>query len=197
MKEHTTPDEALALHKILCTDPQRYLQIVNEWIEENPQNTHAYFNRHQAWMRIGEPRRALEDLNKAIAVDRRPTLLEARGSVYRHLGEYVKALDDYRSAEAMDPAKREEDAFGLLFQADVHARLGDESAALACCARLPENFWTPGLHDAPAGDKVAVAERLKLIAADAKRARLTASATPQAHRARIVWNAVLRPTGIY
>jgi hypothetical protein len=71
----------------------------------------------------------------------------------------------------MDPAKWEEDAFGLLFQADVHARLGDESAALACCARLPENFWTPGLHDAPAGDRAAVAERLKLIAAEAKRAR--------------------------
>jgi tetratricopeptide (TPR) repeat protein len=171
MKEHTTPDEALALHKILRTDPQRYLHIVNEWIEKNPENTHAYFNRHQAWMRIGEPRRALDDLNKAIAVDRRPSLLEARGGVYRHLGEYVKALDDYRSAEAMDPAKWEEDAFGLLFQADVHARLGDESAALACCARLPENFWTPGLHDAPAGDRAAVAERLKLIAAEAKRAR--------------------------
>jgi hypothetical protein len=65
----------------------------------------------------------------------------------------------------------EELAFGLLSQADCHARLGDETNALACCTRLPEDFWTPGLNNAPAGDKGAVAERLKLIAAEAKRAR--------------------------
>jgi tetratricopeptide (TPR) repeat protein len=122
-------------------------------------------------MRIGEPRRALEDLNKAIELRADQPAFAARGDVYRHLGEYEKALDDYGRGEAMDPAQWEEDAFGLLFQADAHARLGDEGSALACCARLPEDFWTPGLHDAPAGDKVAVAERLKLIAAEATRAR--------------------------
>jgi tetratricopeptide (TPR) repeat protein len=171
MKEPTTPEEALALHKILRTDPQRYLQIVNKWIEANPENSHAYFNRHRAWMRIGEPRKALDDLNEAIRLNRRPTALEARGEVYRHLGEYENALEDYASAEAMDPAQWEEDAFGLLFQADAYARLGDEERALACCARLPGDFWTPGLKEAPAGDKVAVAERLKLIAAEARRAQ--------------------------
>jgi len=171
MKEPTTPDEVLALHKILRSDPQRYLQIVNQWIEANPENPHAYFDRHQAWMRIGEPLRALDDLNKAIDLKRQPTTLEARGEVYRYLGEYEKALADYHAAEAMDPAQWQEDAFGLLFQADAHARLGDEEEALACCARLPEDFWTPGLNDAPAGDKVGVAARLKLIAAEARRAR--------------------------
>ena len=171
MKEPTTPDEVLALHKILRSDPQRYLQIVNQWIEANPENPHAYFDRHQAWMRIGEPLRALDDLNKAIDLKRQPTSLEARGEVYRYLGEYEKALADYHAAEAMDPAQWQEDAFGLLFQADAHARLGDEEEALACCARLPEDFWTPGLNDAPAGDKVGVAARLKLIAAEARRAR--------------------------
>jgi len=171
MKEPTTPDEVLALHKILRSDPQRYLQIVNQWIEANPENPHAYFDRHQAWMRIGEPLRALDDLNKAIDLKRQPTSLEARGEVYRYLGEYEKALADYHAAEAMDPAQWQEDAFGLLFQADAHARLGDEEEALVCCARLPEDFWTPGLNDAPAGDKVGVAARLKLIAAEARRAR--------------------------
>jgi tetratricopeptide (TPR) repeat protein len=171
MKEPTTPDELLELHKILRSDPQRDLRIVNEWIRDNPDNGNAYYDRHQAWMRIGEPRKALDDLNKAIAIREGQAAFVARGGVYRHLGEYEKALADYRRGEAMDPAQWAEDAFGLLFQADAHARLGDESAAQACCARLPEDFWTPGLHDAPAGDKAAVAERLKVIAAEARRAR--------------------------
>lgn len=171
MKEPATPEEVLALHKILRADPQRYLQIVNEWIQDNPNNSHAFYDRHQAWMRIGEPRRALEDLNRAIELRADQAAFAARGNVYRHLGEYENALDDYASAETMDPAQWEEDAFGLLFQADAYARLGDDEKALACCARLPEDFWTPGLHDAPAGDKVGVAERLKLIAAEARRTR--------------------------
>ena len=171
MKEPTTPEELLELHKILRSDPQRYLQIVNEWIQDNPGNSHAFYDRHQAWMRIGEPRKALEDLNKAIALRTNQTALVARGEVYRYLGEYEKALNDYHTGEAIDPAQWEEDAFGLLFEADAHARLGDEEKALACCARLPEGFWTPGLKDAPAGDRVAVAGKLKLIAAEARRAR--------------------------
>ena len=171
MKEPTTPDELLELHKILRSDPQRYLRIVDEWIQDNPDNSNAFYDRHQAWMRIGKPQRALEDLNKAIDLRADQTAFVARGCVYRHLGEYEKALDDYRRGEAMDPAQWEEDAFGLLFQADAHARLGDEEKALVCCARLPGDFWTPGLKDAPGGDKVAVAEKLKLIAAEARRTR--------------------------
>jgi tetratricopeptide (TPR) repeat protein len=171
MKEPTTPEELLELHKILRSDPQRYLKIVDGWIQDNPRNSHAFYDRHQAWMRIGEPRKALEDLNMAIGLWADQAALAARGNVYRHLGEYEKALDDYLSAEGIAPAQWEKDAFGLLFQADSYARLGDESAALACCARLPEDFWTPGLKEAPAGDKIAVAERLKLIAAEARRPR--------------------------
>jgi tetratricopeptide (TPR) repeat protein len=171
MKEPTTAEEVLALHKILRADPQRYLRIVSGWIEENPGNFHAYFERHFGWMRIGEPHRALEDLNEVVRLDHRPTALQARGQVYRHLGQYERALEDFHAAEALDPAQWEEDAFSLLYEADVHARLGDEDKALACCARLPDDFWTPGLHDAPAGDKAAIAGRLRLIAGEARRAR--------------------------
>ena len=37
IKEPTTPEETLALHEILRSDPQRYLRIVNEWLDENQQ----------------------------------------------------------------------------------------------------------------------------------------------------------------
>jgi hypothetical protein len=50
IKEPVTADETLALHKILKSDPQRYLRIVNQWIDENPANAHAYFSRHSAQM---------------------------------------------------------------------------------------------------------------------------------------------------
>ena len=36
MKEPSTPEEVLELHKILRSDPQRYLEIVNDWICETP-----------------------------------------------------------------------------------------------------------------------------------------------------------------
>ena len=172
MKEPATAEELRALHDVLWADPQRYLRIVNGWIEQNPNNSHAYFSRHSAWMRIGEPRRALTDLNKAIELQSQPSAMSlmARGEVYRHLGHHEQALVDLDRAEAIDPADwRHGIVFGLLYQADSHARLGNEAAALNCCARLPDDFWTPGLNGAPSGDKAEVAEKLRGIAAAARR----------------------------
>jgi len=169
MREPTTPQEVLDLHKMLRTDPQGYLRIVNDWIQDNPNNSHAYFDRHYAWMKIGEPQRALDDLNKVIELNPAPVAFCCRAEIYRHLGEYTKALSDFDRAEALNPARWDEDAFGLLYQADCHARLGDEASALAHCARLPEDFWTPGLNGAPSGDKTQIAEQLRRIAADAQR----------------------------
>jgi hypothetical protein len=42
MKEPTTAKEVKVLHNLLRSDPQRYLQIVNKWIEENPRNSDAF-----------------------------------------------------------------------------------------------------------------------------------------------------------
>lgn len=171
-REPTTPEELLATHRILRSDPHRYLRMVNGWIEENPANLHAYFDRHFAWMKLGEPQRALDDLNKVIELESAPDAMSlmSRAVVYRHMGEYEKALEDFDRAEAINPEEWEKDiVFGLLFQADTYARLGKERAALACCTRLPEGFWTPGIYGAPGGDKAEVAEKLHLIAAEAER----------------------------
>lgn len=171
VNEPTTPEELLAVHKILRSDPQRYLRIVNEWIEKNPKNVHAYLDRHFAWMKMGEPRRALADLDTAIGLRSEPDAMSffSRGLVHRHLGEYERALDDLNRAEAIDPEGWEEDiVFGLLYQADTHARLGNETAALACCARLPDDFWTPGIYGAPGGGKAEIADELRRIAAQAR-----------------------------
>lgn len=172
MKEPSTPEEVLALHKILRSDPQRYLRIVNKWIDENPRNSHAYFERHLGWMKISKPHRALDDLNKVIELDPEPVAFRSRGEVHRHLGEYERALEDFGRGEALDPKQWQDDVFGLYYQADTYARLGNEGAALACCARLPDDFWTPGIHGAPGGGKAEIADALRRIAAGARQKRL-------------------------
>jgi tetratricopeptide (TPR) repeat protein len=89
---------------------QRYLRIVNRWIADDPKNSRAYFSRHNAWMRIGEPQRALGDLNRAIELKPTPIRFLARAHVYRHLGEYQKAIEDFDRAEAIDPAEWQDGA---------------------------------------------------------------------------------------
>ena len=172
MNEPRTPAETMALHRILRSDPQRYLNIVNKWIQENPENPHAYFDRHFAWMKLGQPLRALEDLTKVIGLKPDMVSFLSRGEVHRHLGEYEKALQDFDRGESIDPIEWKGTAFGPLYQADTHARLGNEAAALACCARLPEDFWTPGIHGTPGGGKAEIADELRRIAADARRKRV-------------------------
>lgn len=173
MKQPTSQDEVLAMHEILRSDAQRYLSIVNDWIRQNPNDHQAYFSRHFVWTKIGKPLQAIDDLNKVAELEPKsdPMTYLSRGNIYRHLGEYEKAIEDYNRAEAMNPAQWQEDAFGPLFQADTHARLGNEAAALACCARLPDDFWTPGFEGAPGGGKTEIADRLRRIAADARRTR--------------------------
>jgi tetratricopeptide (TPR) repeat protein len=172
MKEPTTPEEVKILHNLLRSDPQHYLQIVNKWIAENPRNSHAYFDRHMAWMKLGEPQRAIADLDTVIQLDPKPVAFWARGDVYRCVGEYDKALEDFDRAEAFDPAQWRDAALGLVSQADCHARLGNEPAALACCERLPDDFWTGSIEGAPGGSKAEIAQQLRQIAADARRRRV-------------------------
>jgi len=174
MKEPTAPQELEMLQEIRRSDPQRYLEITNQWIRDNPRNAYAYFSRHHAWLKLGKPRHALDDLNNSIALENEPDALSflARGQVYRHLGDNGKALADFDRGEALDPRQWEQDVvFGLLFQADAHARLGNEAAALSYCARLPDDFWTPGIEGAPKGDKAEISEELRRIAAPARRPR--------------------------
>lgn len=66
MKQPTTAGGILELHQILRKNPQQYLRIVSEWIQQDPRNSNAYYDRHLAWMKLGDPRRAIEDLSKTI-----------------------------------------------------------------------------------------------------------------------------------
>jgi tetratricopeptide (TPR) repeat protein len=169
MNQPTTAEELAELHKLLRTDPQKYLGIVNEWIKESPDDPNPYFSRHYAWMNLGEPRRALDDMNTSIKLEPNRYSFLARGEVHRHLGEYEQAVHDFAAAEAIDPENWQRDVTGLLFQADSRARLGQEQQALDYCRRLPDEFWTPGINGAPAGGKAEIADELRRRAFKARR----------------------------
>ncbi len=169
MKEPTTEAELLALHKLGQSDPRRLIEITSGWIDENPNNSHAYFHRHYAWMDLGEPNKALEDMNKAVELKPDAVSYVVRAQVHRAMGNYLEAIADYSRAEAADPVQWQEDWCSHLYQADCFARMGNEAAALTTCARLPEDFWTPGPNDTPPGDKHEVAQALRHIAAQARR----------------------------
>jgi tetratricopeptide (TPR) repeat protein len=172
MQEPNTPEEIFDLHELRRADPRRYLETVNEWLKENPRNFRAYFRRHFVWSDLGEPRRALDDLDKVVELNPTQPAFFARGMVHRQLGDHENALIDFHRGEAMGKEEWQKHAITLFFQADSFAQVGDESKALDCCARLPANFWTPGFEGAPGGGKSEVAEELRRIAAEAQRKRL-------------------------
>jgi tetratricopeptide (TPR) repeat protein len=169
MKEERSPEEILELHELRRADPQRFLEVIDEWLQSNPNNFRPYVSRHFVWSDLGQPRRALADMDKVIELAPTQAAFCCRGRVYRELGEHANALADFRRGEAIDPKEWEAHAITLLYQADSHAHLGDEASALECCARLPDNHWTPGLDGAPAGNKAEVAAELRRIAADVRR----------------------------
>jgi tetratricopeptide (TPR) repeat protein len=172
MKEPTSAEEILEIQDLRRANPERYLEIVNEWLRQNPRNAQAYFRRHFVWLDFGHPQRALDDLNQVIALTPTLAAFYARGIVHRRLGDHEAALADFRRGGAIDPQEWEDAGITLLDEADSHARLGNEASALHCCARLPDNFWTPGLDGAPAGGKAEVADELRRIAAEARRKRM-------------------------
>jgi tetratricopeptide (TPR) repeat protein len=172
MRQPTTEDELLALHGLCQSNPQGYLQIMDEWIRQNPRDANAYFSRHYGWLKLGVPDRALDDLNKVIEIDPSQSAYLARGKVLRQIGDLRGAIGDYEKGEALNPAEWKNDAVGPYFQADCHARLGDEATALAYCRMLPNDFWTPGLFGAPAGGKTEIAAELRAIAAGSQANRI-------------------------
>jgi hypothetical protein len=165
-----TSEELLEQHGLLRTEPQRFLALVDQLIQQDPSNPHPYFSRHNAWMRLGRPDLALRDLDTSLRLKSRHGAFEARGNVLRALGRHEEAIKDFDRSEAMDP-ERWADGFGSLFRAECHARLGNEQAALADCRRLRDDHWTPGLLGAPAGNKSEVIAEIRRLAAAAARAR--------------------------
>ena len=154
---------------LLRSDPQRYLELAHEVVRQNSEDGHAYFCRHQAHSALGRNDLALADVEKAIALsESHPLLHNARGVVLRELNRHEEAIEEFSRSREIAP----EDwayIFGALFRAHSHALLGNLHEALADCAALRDDHWTPGLLGAPAGDKKEVTEEIRRLALAARR----------------------------
>jgi len=148
------------------TDPEKFLELMNALVAEHPDDPNSYFARHQAWSRLGQFETALADLDKSLDLEDHYVTHRARGRILHQLGRYQEAIEAFNRCERMEPAQW--GRFCALVRADCHARLGNETAALADCSTMPDDHWTPGLFGAPAGNKQEVAVELRRRAAAAR-----------------------------
>lgn len=163
-----TAESLKELYDLLRKDPAQFLRLVNKQIALDPADSDNYFTRHNGWLTLDKPELALADLNTALQLRENHVTYEARGDLYKSLGMLHAAIADYDRAESMAPEDWPE-AFGPLCRADCHARLGNEAAALADAALLPDDHWTPGIDGCPAGNKQQVIAELKRRAAAARK----------------------------
>ncbi len=165
-----TKDQLSQNFDLLRTAPQKYLAMAEEFVRANPDQPDGYWYRYHAFDSLGCHELALADLNKVLSYEQQWILYEVRGNALRALGRYQEALDDYNKAEAIDP-EGWYGGFGRLFRAECLARSGDEEAALADCAQLRDDHWTPGLLGAPAGNKNEVIAEVRRLVAEARQKR--------------------------
>lgn len=164
------PSEQLIFEmRRLDSDPEACLKLANEYVRQLPSDSFSYFNRQSVYRDLGRLPEALADINAAIAAKPDAVSFHERGCTYRQMGLYQEALEDFERAQALDPKNFGDDWLFPLFRADCHARLGDEAAALAECAGLPEEHWGPNVFDLPGGNKQESMAELRRRAAAARR----------------------------
>lgn len=80
------------------------MRIINEAIENNPNDPQPYLQRGLAYNHLEEYQKALADFARVIELD--PNNVDAynfRGTMYYRVGDYEKALADYNEAMKIDP----------------------------------------------------------------------------------------------
>ena len=167
MNDELTQEEIDREFQLYRTDPKMFWELTNKRVELHPDSAKAYFGRHQAWKRLGRLDLALDDLDRSLALEDHFVAQRAKGGILHAMGRYPEAIVCFDRCEQMEPDEWP-GALGPLIRADCHARLGDEAAALADCDALPDDHWTPGMFDLPAGNKQEVAAELSHRAAAAR-----------------------------
>lgn len=104
------------------------MRIINEAIQNNPNDPQPYLQRGLAYNHLEEYEKALQDFNHVLELD--PDNVDAynfRGTMYYRIGNYEQALEDYNRAMEIDPD------YALLYfnRGYVKVELGKIESAIA------------------------------------------------------------------
>ncbi len=84
-------------------DNERALSDANVYISANANEAGGYILRGKAYSALGKTQDALNDMNKAIAIDPSGQNYCERGRVFHDSGQYDKAIGDYDKVLSMNP----------------------------------------------------------------------------------------------
>ncbi len=155
-------------HQLLRTHPGQYLRIAEDTIRRYPDDPEGYEDCVYYWMRFKQYDYALSDMTTVVRLEDSCLNRSLRAAVFRLLGRYQDAVDDLDEAERTDTTNVLVNLLNI-DRAACYAHLGNLEAALADCARLPDDYCMPGLHGAPGGTKSQIIETVRRIAAEAKK----------------------------
>ena len=83
---------------------QKSLELSNEALELNPQNSMAYYNRGSVKLRTKNYNSAIEDFTKSIEINPNYSVAyNDRGEAYRYLKQYDNAVANYNKAIELSP----------------------------------------------------------------------------------------------
>jgi tetratricopeptide (TPR) repeat protein len=138
----------------LCRDGRfdEAQKLCADFIGEHPDHPLGYHLRATVRFLMGDPVMALPDRDRVVALcPGDPGAYLARADALMAVEDFVAAIGDLDRAERFDNGH-----FGAaipLFRAECHRRLGQYDAALADCARVPDDFVFPGFRGQPDGSK--------------------------------------------
>jgi tetratricopeptide (TPR) repeat protein len=153
-------------YDLLWTHPEQYLRIADDTIRQYPEDPQGYRDCITYWMHFEQYDCALCDIDQALALGASTMTRVERGAVLRCLGRYREAIEELNRCEAKAPGM-----YSPLIEinrAACHARLGNLTAALADCARLPDDHCMPGFDGALGGTKSQIIEEARRLAAAAQ-----------------------------
>lgn len=123
------------------------LALCAAFIADHPDHPHGYHMRAVTRMLTGDPALALADRDRVVALcPRQPGAYMARAEDHLRLRDFAAAAADLDRAEQRDDGHYW--PMIPLLRAHCRARLGRFDAALADCARIPEDYLLPGFGSA-------------------------------------------------
>jgi tetratricopeptide (TPR) repeat protein len=111
--------------------PEDAVAYFSEQLQANAGDAVALAHRGRAWAELGEPKRALDDLDAALQLmPQRPAWLRNRGLIHADGRDYDKALRDFAEAIRLNPR----DPLTFVERGRIHKARNENDQAIADCS---------------------------------------------------------------